>query len=63
MEVIEGVDAQELADFFFRIANCKQFCLIAMPYPQFRGFDVIIRFDKQQETKTAYGKVGSNKVK
>jgi hypothetical protein len=58
MEVVEGVDNEELADFLYRMANCKQFCLIAIPYPQFRGFDVITRFDKDQETKTAYGKEG-----
>jgi hypothetical protein len=64
MEFSEGVDDQELAYSLFRIANCKQFCLIAIPYyPQFQGFDVITRFDKQQEIKTAYGKWGSNKVK
>jgi hypothetical protein len=35
VEVVEGVYDQELADFLFRIANCKQLCLIVMPYPQF----------------------------
>lgn len=56
MELVEGVNDEEKADFVINLAKCRSCDIAVMRHDEYNNISIVTIFDKNYKHKVAYGK-------